>query len=576
MTTTNKGIDLNRLKELAQAAKAKPGETVWYDARQFEGYATPEDDVKFIVACTPDAILELIALAERAARPSEAGVDTAELSELLRTLCDKSTPKIFDMPTKKSIIAHIEALAVAARNDGAIEGRIHQRGVDEAKIAAAREEGRRQGFNPDWDKVEPLQESLREHMALVAELRQRAEQAERERGLLAQAIADAAQKAGVYNGEVDLTGPHLLMLASDLAEQALAARQAPDLLKVTDEMVEAAENTGDLYRLGQPELIRNAIRNAILAAPLSSTAQPLQQEGGKIRGYLTPGNEWMDFHSTLESAQAACEEHNAYERTSPDWTPEDDWTPEAVYCGPQPSDNLQQASTAQAAHPGNAGVEPANDDLTTYPPYDQMRWALEQIAVGDAKFPRQRAVDVLVASGLWSASAITGAATTAEAVADKEQYDREARRLVSIALGLGGEGLNDGKPVTFSWGYLLDSIRALAAPAQATPEGADLPPLPYTNYNGYSDGSEPLYTADQMRDYARAALAAQTLVAAPKITGKPPKVAVTTAAEPVGEVVSVDNDQATIGLYDTGLVVRGDLVYRAAPPQQVDTNGMPG
>jgi hypothetical protein len=33
-----------------------------------------------------------------------------------------------------------------------------------------------------------------------------------------------------------------------------------------------------------------------------------------------------------------------------------------------------------------------------------------------------------------------------------------------------------------------------------------LPPLPYTNYNGYSDGSEPLYTAEQMHDYALAAL----------------------------------------------------------------------
>jgi hypothetical protein len=33
-----------------------------------------------------------------------------------------------------------------------------------------------------------------------------------------------------------------------------------------------------------------------------------------------------------------------------------------------------------------------------------------------------------------------------------------------------------------------------------------LPSLPYTNYNGYSDGSEPLYTAEQMQDYALAAL----------------------------------------------------------------------
>jgi hypothetical protein len=34
-----------------------------------------------------------------------------------------------------------------------------------------------------------------------------------------------------------------------------------------------------------------------------------------------------------------------------------------------------------------------------------------------------------------------------------------------------------------------------------------LPPKPHTTYNGYSDGSEPLWTAEQMDDYARAAIA---------------------------------------------------------------------
>jgi hypothetical protein len=43
--------------------------------------------------------------------------------------------------------------------------------------------------------------------------------------------------------------------------------------------------------------------------------------------------------------------------------------------------------------------------------------------------------------------------------------------------------------------------------AEEKPAG-DLPEKPYTNYNGYSDGSEPLWTAEQMEDYARAAIAA--------------------------------------------------------------------
>lgn len=34
----------------------------------------------------------------------------------------------------------------------------------------------------------------------------------------------------------------------------------------------------------------------------------------------------------------------------------------------------------------------------------------------------------------------------------------------------------------------------------------ELPPKPHTTYNGYSDGSEPLWTAEQMEDYARAAI----------------------------------------------------------------------
>lgn len=61
--------------------------------------------------------------------------------------------------------------------------------------------------------------------------------------------------------------------------------------------------------------------------------------GQEIRGYLTPGNEWMVFHSTLEAAQAECDEYNFYWRSQPEFDPEDERTPEAVYYGQQP---LQQ------------------------------------------------------------------------------------------------------------------------------------------------------------------------------------------------------------------------------------------
>lgn len=47
----------------------------------------------------------------------------------------------------------------------------------------------------------------------------------RERDLLAKAIADAAIKTGGYNGEVGLTGPHLLMLLDDMVEEILRLRE---------------------------------------------------------------------------------------------------------------------------------------------------------------------------------------------------------------------------------------------------------------------------------------------------------------------------------------------------------------
>lgn len=39
-----------------------------------------------------------------------------------------------------------------------------------------------------------------------------------QRDMLAQAIGNAARKAGIYNGEVGLLGPQLLMLADDMAD----------------------------------------------------------------------------------------------------------------------------------------------------------------------------------------------------------------------------------------------------------------------------------------------------------------------------------------------------------------------
>lgn len=45
---------------------------------------------------------------------------------------------------------------------------------------------------------------------------------EHERGQLAEAIRNAAVKAGIVREDADLTGPHLLMLCNDLADSSLS------------------------------------------------------------------------------------------------------------------------------------------------------------------------------------------------------------------------------------------------------------------------------------------------------------------------------------------------------------------
>jgi len=56
-----------------------------------------------------------------------------------------------------------------------------------------------------------------------------AKASEHERDMLANAIRDAAIKAGIAREDVVLTGPHLLMLCDDLATAAKAGGSAPEV-----------------------------------------------------------------------------------------------------------------------------------------------------------------------------------------------------------------------------------------------------------------------------------------------------------------------------------------------------------
>ena len=51
-------------------------------------------------------------------------------------------------------------------------------------------------------------------------------------------------------------------------------------------------------------------------------------------------------------------------------------------------------------------------------------------------------------------------------------------------------------------------VAEVPAAANKAAEEGGLPVLPHTTYNGYSDGSEPLWTKEQMHGYARQAIAA--------------------------------------------------------------------
>ncbi len=500
--------DLQKLKELAQVTQRAFLKENQYD------YEVSKEFHDFCNAATPAAILELIALAERAVSPAESvqSVDETELRKLLDSwfLADES--KQAEQAAEDAIVAHINA-----------------------KIAAAHAEGRRSA------------------MEELAKEKERADKAEADAALLAKRYSDALNAA---------------------------ARQVPDIGHLPCYTL----NDGRLIPVGIVKSIidRGDMMLSLLDVRTALLAQPLQQEGGfDFHAHLArqakfsaetfgPGMrtagvcdhirkelkeieadpsdlaEWIDVVILALDGAWRCggspsqiidgivaKQTKNEGRKWPDWRTADpnkaiehDRSADA----PQPSDNLQQASTAQ--------VEPMEDPVTV---------------------PR----------GLLGAACY--------AIERKKDAPTVLAKLREFTTGARS-------------GYR-------ATPAQATPEGADLPPMKgiiesidgeefrkladaYHCVNKQED-VEPTYDAlfqyidkeieRQAIAYARAALAAQQ-----NSSSNSSNNSATTAAEPVGEIVGFDSSYATVGLYDVGHVSVGDLVYRAAPPQQVDTGGLPG
>jgi hypothetical protein len=297
----------------------------------------------------------------------------------------------------------------------------------------------------------------------------------------------------------------------EVARLVAAARQAPDLSKLTRYTYDGAgEYTPTVS--GEAYLVEDV--QALLA-------QPLQQEGGKDveaeqlrnEGYdvVCDRRDLFDFlRAAWREGQGRGGEMSEQER----WSLATDHATKAIKGWatlrhiPQPSDNMQQASTARAT----------------------IKESLQ----------------------------VAASATDAAIISKFESH-------------INADHFPSTEPGAISYWITQEEVLKFAKSisAQVTPEGADLPLLPHTTYNGYSDGSEPLYTADQMRDYARTALAA------------------TTVAEPVAWVLFTEegNSRIWFGSSDRAKLWAADNdvdpaelvpLYRAAPPQQVGTGGLLG
>lgn len=79
-----------------------------------------------------------------------------------------------------------------------------------------------------------------------------------EAALLATAIANAAKKAGIYNGKVPLSGPQLLLLCDDLAARATLPSPVPDAELTPRERVMTELNIKYANRITEAERIISA------------------------------------------------------------------------------------------------------------------------------------------------------------------------------------------------------------------------------------------------------------------------------------------------------------------------------
>jgi hypothetical protein len=476
--------ELQRLKDLAQAALPEPGEMVWFQTYQFS--SLDKADAEFICTVSPAAVLELIALAERAVSPAESVQkieDDKGFADVLNAYNDARKDRSRTNVSREfdALVAYIDASRAAA----------HAEGIKQERKEA--------------------DECCRHQAQQIIELRQRAEEAHAE------------------------------------GRRSAMEELHPQWLKEKERADKAEAELQEWYKLKNPVSLHANLLRGIPARLTTGQllhiagdeAQPLQQEGGKE----APSQEWL---SKLEYIFRRIDHFRLRMSYNDSYFGE----PAGLLKGcvaeiahmfdgyhrgatPHPSDNLQQASTAQAEPWADFEVEPTGDAH-----YDAGNFLLN------------------AAQEFWNAC-------------------RQAGQYGAVQWLTGG----NGELLIYTRGEyretLMNNIWKIPGQevkhfVQATPEGADLPPS--------NSAVEVLkWLADDMVRFKiyQPGIAELVRKAAEAL-------AATTAAEPVYQVASIKYpgawEDASVTHWklsrDEGRQTR--TLYRAAPPQQVGTGGLLG
>lgn len=561
--------ELQRLKELAQVAMGESDDD-WYGPEFLRMQLNfSEDESKFVTAATPAAVLELIEIAERAVSPAESvqSIDTPEFREKLNyaIFCHGSEAFV----AIQRLIAHIDAQMVKDHN-----------------------RGYKAGHRDTWKDYEAALEKEKERADRAETVRQVPDLGH----LPCYKLIDGRLiPAGIVKTIIDRGD----MMLSLLDVRTTLSSTAQPLQQEGGKAAPIGEIVCDPF--GGSRFSPLIPWTEIEPGPVYSASQPLQQKGEKE---VPEGWALVPVEATYEMKSAGVR-HSPLEYLN---HAADVWTEMLAHApaAPHPSDNLQQTSTAQA--------EPVIVHLRDFMTAEQIADSLSPNPVMNCTEALQAAVNSFSEQALTTAN------------------PAEAKKAWLDALTSGTGVLVGGKHVTYhdmlkpatpegaahKKEYKSESSQ-FANSENSTPEGADLPPLPraYGYLTGcnldmessleaaqavcdhdnaaemairehdpsYADPDwqpakpEPLFDADQMRKYARAALVAQQNSASNSSNNS-----ATTAAEPVYQMrhriepVWTDCSDFVVEswLENGGDPTRVRTLYRAAPPQQVDTSGLPG